>query len=261
MDPGTVLRRSIVAWGLGHALLGAHRTAAALLAAELLAVAVVGALTATFVDTTWYLVPFVAGCAFLVAWTGQAVIAYHAARRTQGAIAPAPRGSSATSAAWLSVPLLAWGTIFWLVAATAATPAAVLDQFVTAWPEGDASAWSTIADDPAGLQRASRRVIDELATRCAAGELTSDCGAAPANLLRNVRFRIVSDDGVRSMAVAELVRYEPRPAQFFGLGVGSELVPVAVAKLLTFELGTRPVPILGADVGARRWTIMNAGAS
>ena len=67
VDPGRVLRRAIVGWGLGHAALGQREVGAALLAAELLGLALIGAASATLADTTWYLVPFVMGSAFLVA--------------------------------------------------------------------------------------------------------------------------------------------------------------------------------------------------
>ena len=255
------LRRALIGWGLGHALLGHRQFAAAMLAAELLGLVLVGALLATLGDTTWYLVPFVAGGAFIAIWATQAVAAYRAAQRAQGAIPPTPRGSPATAAAWLTLPLLAWGTGFWLVAATAATPAAVLDRFVTAWPaDAERATWAEMGTDPEGLGRAAARALDDLRDRCADGELGTDCGLATANLLRGVRVRVVDDDGSRATAVAQLVRYERQPGSLLGLEVGSELVAVPVADLLDFELEARPAPVAGLDIGARRWTIVNARA-
>ena len=262
VDAGLVLRRAILGWGLGHALLGQGRLAAALLAAELLGLAIVGSLVVALAETTWYLVPFLAGAAFLAAWAAQAVAAYRAAQRTGGAIPPTPRGSPAAAAAWLSLPVLAWGTAFWLVAATAATPAAVLDRFVTAWPEAaTASAWSEIAARPERLQREASTALDTLRAHCVAGDLSADCGQASVNLLRNVRVRIVSDDGLRAHAVAELVEYRRQPSRLLGLEMGSELVPVAVDELLAFDLEARPAPVAGLEIGARRWSIVNAEAS
>lgn len=258
-DPGQVLRRAVIGWGLGHALLGQPRLAAALIAAELLGLVAVGALVAVLVDSTWYLLPFLAGSAFLVAWAAQAVLAYRAARRLPASTAAG--GAPATAAAWLTVPMLAWGTLFWLVAATAATPAAVLDRFVTAWPATTVpSAWAALTDRPAPLEREAGLVLDELRARCAAGELAADCADSAASLLRDVRVRVVADDGTRATAVAELVRYERRPVRILGLEAGSELVPVPVAELLSFELVARPAPVGGLDLGARRWTIVNARA-
>ncbi|MEO8245779.1 MAG: hypothetical protein ABI622_01545 [Chloroflexota bacterium] len=261
VDAGLALRRALIGWGLGHALLGHRQLAAAMLSAELLALALVGALLATLGDTTWYLVPFVAGGAFIVIWAAQAVAAYRAAQRTQGAIPPTPRGSPATAAAWLTVPLLAWGTGFWLVAATAATPAAVLDRFVTAWPTGaERATWAELGTDPDRLERAAALALEGLRDRCAGGELGTDCGVAAANLLRGVRVRVVDDDGFRATAVAQLVQYERRPGSFLGLEVGTQLEAVPMADLLDFELEARPALVGGLDVGARRWTIVNARA-
>lgn len=261
-DAGRVLRRAILGWGLGHALLGRSQLAAALLAAELLGLALVGSLVATLAETTWYLVPFLAGAAFLTAWAGQAVHAYRAAQRLLGAIGPASRGSPAASAAWLAVPVLVWGTAFWLIAATAATPAAVLDRFVTAWPDaGTTSVWGEIATSPDRLQRQASEALASLREHCDDGELGPDCGEASVNLLRNVRIRIVTDDGVRAAAVAELVRYQRQPSRFLGWEVGSELVPVSVDELVTFDLEALPAPVAGLDIGARRWIIVNASAT
>lgn len=262
VDAGRVLRRALLGWGQGHALLGHGQLAAALLAGELLGLALVGTLVAILVDTTWYLVPFLAGAAFLVAWAVQAVAAYRAARRIAGEIPAAPRGSPATAAAWLTIPLLAWGTAFWLVAATAATPGAVLDRFVTAWPDGAASAaWVDISTEPARVGRAASAALDTLAARCADGDLGADCDEAPVNLLRDVRVRIVVDDGSHATAVAELVRYERRASRFLGLDAGTELVSVPVEELVSFELEARPALVGGLDLGAQRWTIVNADAT
>lgn len=260
LDAGLVLRRAVIAWGLGHAALGRPRVAAALLAAELLGLTLVGALVATLVDTTWYLLPFLAGSAFLVVWAAQAVHAYRSARRS-AAGEPVEGGSPATAAAWLAVPLLVWGTAFWLVAATAATPAAVLDRFVTVWPTGGAnSAWAEIGSQPELLSDVAASALGRLEERCRDGELGTDCGEASANLLRGVRIRVIAEDGARAEAVAELVRYERRPARFLGLEIGSELVPVSVADVIDFDLEALPAPVGGLELGARRWSIVNADA-
>ena len=59
----------------------------------------------------------------------------------------------------------------------------------------------------------------------------------------------------RATAIAELVRYERRPATLLGFIQASELVPVPLEPILTFQLQTAP-----AALGAVRWTIVNAEA-
>ncbi len=259
VDPGRVLRRAIIGWGLGHAMIGRRELGAALLAAELIGLALVGASVATLADTTWYLVPFVLGSAFLVAWTAQAVLAYRAAQRRAGAIPPTPRGSAAAATVWLAVPLLMWGTGFWLVAATAATPAAVLDRFVTSWAEraGSSSAGAardeSLSEDPTALWAAASAALARLQALCAGGALTADCADAPDNPLRDIRFRVRDSGAGSAVAVAELVRFERRPTRFLGIFDASELVPVALEQILRLDLAARP-----AALGARRWTIVNA---
>ncbi len=90
--------------------------------------------------------------------------------------------------------------------------------------------------------------------------LGSDCAVTEANLLREVRVRVLDDDGSRARAVAELVRYERQPSRLLGFEIGSELVAVPVADVLDFDLEARPAPIGGIEVGARRWTIVNVRA-
>ena len=79
-DPGHVLRRAIIGWGLGHVALGRTSLGFGLLAAEVVAALLVVWLTVGLADSNLYLVPFLAGSAFLVAWGWQAVAAYRAAQ-------------------------------------------------------------------------------------------------------------------------------------------------------------------------------------
>jgi hypothetical protein len=244
-DPSRVLRRSILAWGLGHLAIGRRRTAITLFAAELVGLAGVAWLTAALADTTGYALPFAAGVAFLVAWGAQAVAAYRSARRALGTDDdPAPRASAA-AIAWLSLPLLAWGTGFWLVAADAATPSAVLYRFIVAWDGGtlDDGSWPRTAD--AEARDAGRRLVG----LCASGSLG---GCDPeAGALRDVRMRVSAESSERATAVAEAVRFERRATALLGVFAGSELVPVSVERLLTLRLEARP-----AALGFRRWILV-----
>lgn len=254
--PGRVLRLAVLAWGLGDLALGHTAAGLAWLAAEALALAAVIGTTILFADTSWYLLPYLVGIGFLVAWAGQAVLAYRRAQHAHGAIPPAAAHSPALVIAWLAVPLLAWATGFWLVAAGAASPDAVVDRFVSAWSD---AAGTDGADafrgmrDPESLSAAANDGLARLRQLCRSGTLAEDCDAAPANLLRDVRVRITALGTSRATAVAELVRFERRPSTVLGFINASELVPVPIEEVLTIQLEAEP-----AAIGAVRWTIVNA---
>ena len=241
-EPGRVLRSALVAWGLGHLALGRRRTGAALLAAETVSVLLLAWLTIGLADTSAYLVPFVAGVAFILAWTWQAVDAYRSAHALQAARPPTPERSPAAAIGWLSVPLLLWGTGFWLIGAHSATPASVLDRFVTEWSTEDlGSAWASGVRQEAAI---------------AAARL----GTGP-DRFRGVRIQLVSEEDRRATAVAEATHYERRASRFLWIFPGSDLVPVADEQVLTFELEAVPVELPGGgDIGAVRWELVAAGS-
>ena len=241
-EPGRILRRALLAWGLGHVALGRVSLGRALLAVEGLAAAIVAWLTIGLADSSAYLVPFLAGMAFIVAWGWQAVDAYHAALRLQPERATTPERSPAASIGWLSLPLLVWGTGFWLIGADAASPEAVLDRFVTSW-----------TDDELGPEWQASVVA-------AAGEAAGALGTDP-DRFRDVRVRIVESDGGRATAVAEAIHFERRASSFLGLFAGSELVPVADRSILSLDLAAEPVELPGGgDIGAVRWELVGADA-
>lgn len=240
-DPGRVLRRALIAWGLGHLLVGRRALGRGLLAAELVSGLLVAWLTIGLADTSAYLVPFLAGTAFIVAWAWQAVHAYRSAEGLAAARPPTPERSPAAAIAWLGIPLLVWGTGFWLIGARAATPASVLDSFVSAWSRDElGDAWP-----PA--------VVDE-AEAAAAGLGTG------LDRFRDIRISMVSRSAGRATAVAETIHYERRESRFLWVFPGSELVPVADERLLSIDLAARPVELLGGgDIGAVRWELVDAG--
>jgi hypothetical protein len=240
-DPGRVLRRALLGWGLGHLALGRTSFGIALLVAQVVAIGLVAWLTVGLADTSAYLAPFLAGIAFLVAWAWQAVAAYHAARRAGGDPSPVPDRSPALAMGWLAVPLLAWGTGFWLVGASASSPSAVLDRFVTDWT---ADALADEGYPPAVVEAA------EIAG--------SSLGSGPERF-RDVRLRIDEHGAQRAIAVAEAIHYERRDARFLGIFAGSELVPVADREVLLLDLAARPAELPGGgDVGAVRWELVGA---
>lgn len=240
--PGRVLRRALIAWGLGHLVIGRDRIGYGLLIGEVVSILIVAWLTIGLADTSAYLVPFIAGVAFIVAWTWQAVHAYRAAHALQAARPPTPERSPAAAIGWLSLPLLLWGTGFWLVGAHAATPASVLDAFVTDWSAGELGPnW------PAGV-------------RAGAAAAEGDLGSG-RDRFRDLRLELVETSGVRATAAAEAIHYERRASRFLWIFPGSELVPVTDERILTLVLEAVPVELPGGgDIGAVRWQLVTAAA-
>lgn len=260
--PVSVLRRALLVWGLGDVALGRPRAGAAWLVAEAVALAAVVWLSVGLVTTTWYPLPFLAGAAFLGAWGLQAVSSYRRARAAAEPEVLAATPGPASAVAWLSLPILAWGTAFWLIAASAATPAAVLDRFESAWPgvaSGSTTFTAGLAADPTGLAVEASAAYAALQSACSAGQLTSDCATSPENLLRDVRISIVSEDATSASAIVELVSFERRPSRFLGIFAATDLVPVPKQTLLRLELTALPASLPGGiHLGARTWQILNA---
>jgi len=241
-DPGRVLRRALLAWGLGHLEIGRRGIGFALLGSEFAGLLLVAWLTLGLADTSAYLAPFLAGVAFIVAWAWQAVDAYRSAHALQPARAPAPERSPAAVIGLLSLPLLIWGTGFWLIGAHSATPAAVLDRFVTEWSrDGLGSSW------PADVTRAAEAAASTLGP------------ADDAGRFRDVRVRVLEDDGSRATAVAGAIHFERRASRFLWIFPGSELVPVTDERVLSLRLRAIPVELPGGgDIGAVRWELVGA---
>ena len=256
--PERVLRLSLIGWGLGELSMGRSRAGFAWLALEIITLAAVVATTLLWADTTWYLLPFLLGVAFLVLWTAQAVMAYRRARSQLAASPEARPRSPVATIAWLTLPLLAWGTGFWLIAAHAASPAGVMDGFVTRWAELEpleppGAVFSTLSGDP--FAREAALALGRLQELCDQGMLPSGCDASTKNLLRDVRVSISTTDETHATATAELVRYERFPSRFLGIFQGADLRPIPVATVLTLAMEAQP-----AALGARRWSIVNADA-
>lgn len=240
-EPGRVLRRALIGWGLGHLLIGRRSIGLALLAGEAIAGLLVAWLAIGLADSSAYLIPFLAGIGFLVVWAWQAIAAYRAAHAALSAAGPTPERSPAAAIGWLALPLLVWGTGFWLVGAHSATPAATLDRFVSDWTAGRLE----VGEWPAAvIARAS--------------DAAAGLGSGP-DRFNDLRFSIVDAGAERASAVAEAVHYERRASSFLGVFAGSELVPVADARILRLELVARPVTLWGGgDIGAVRWELVDA---
>jgi hypothetical protein len=257
--PERALRLALIGWGLGDLAMGRQIAGYGWLGLEILMLTLTTAAAILLADTTWYLLPYLLGVAFLALWAAQAVRAYRGAQRMQAASGPSRPRSPAATVAWLTIPLLAWGAGFWIIGADAATPATVVDEFMTRWPAavGAASdeAYAGIAQDPAVLSALADEALDTLQSMCDSGQLAADCDAADENLVRDVRVTVTYQNDTRATADAELVRYERVPTTVLGIFEGTETVPVPVATVLRLDLEAVP-----AALGARRWVIVNAEA-
>jgi hypothetical protein len=126
LSAGRVLRRALLAWGLGHLLLG-DRRGWLLLALEAGAIAALVVLTPPLLDGEASGALFLGLAAFLGVWGAQAVDAYREAV-ARGAV----RGGAAAMLALAGPAVLLVGA-FWLFAGRSASPAAALEQYVTGW--------------------------------------------------------------------------------------------------------------------------------
>lgn len=232
-DPGRVLRRAILAWGLGHLALGRPALGFGLLAAEAAAVLLVAWLTAGLSESSAYLVPFMAGILFLVAWVWQAVAAYQSARQGSASGSDTPRRAPAAALGWLGVPLLIWGTGFWIDGARCATPAAALDRAL--------------------VQGRSRSVTSE-----AAQEMSAAADRA-AEEGRDLRIRIAEQDERSATAVAEFIHFERTETTILGIFPATELTPVVDRVVLTMEIEAGAVELPGGgEIGAVCWEVVSA---
>lgn len=261
-EPGRVLSVALLAWGLGDLALGRRPAGIAWLISELLGLGVVAYLSIGLANTTWYLVPFLAGVLFLVGWATQASVAY---RRALGQATPGgkPARAAAAAMAWLTVPLLVWGTGFWLTSGSAASPPAALDRFESSWPA--LAAGGTLdpeLDASATLSAAARSALGVLQGLCSQGALSSDCSASARNLVRDVRIAVTATGPDAATATITVVSFERRPSRFLGIFAGTELVPVPRQTLLSLQLRAVPAPLPGGvRVGAQRWQIVDAAGS
>jgi hypothetical protein len=238
-DPGRVLRRAILAWGLGHIALGRPAIGAALLVSEAAGVLLVAWLTAGLSESSAYLVPFLAGVVFLVTWAWQAIAAYRSARRGATPVDHMPGRAPAAALGWLGVPLLVWGTGFWLDGARCAAPAAVLDRFTTQWTTSSLG------------QEWSQRVTD-------AADRAADRLGGREEQFRDVRIRIADEDAASATAVAELIHFERTETTILAIFRATELTPVVDRVVLTMELEARPVELPGGgDIGAVCWELVS----
>jgi hypothetical protein len=249
------MRRSLLAWGLGDLALGRRRAAVAWLIGEALAIGLIAFLSLAYIATSWYLLPFLAGIAFIVVWALQAIATYRrSVRATAGDASPR---SSPAAIVVLTIPLLVAGAGFWLAAGTSGSPDAVLDRFVGEWAavaDGRASWQEDLTTDPADVTTQALNAVAFLRQLCIGGE-GEDCHGSASGLLRGIRVSIVAEAAESATATAEMVRYEQRDSRFLGIFPSTELIPISTGEVLRLQLAARPAPFGGVD-----WSIASAEA-
>ncbi len=245
-----------MAWGLGELALGRRRAAIAWLIGEAVGIGLIAFLSIAYIATSWYLLPFVAGIAFIVVWAAQAIAAY---RRSVGATAGgAAPVSSPAAIVVLTIPLLIAGAGFWLAAGTAGTPDAVLDRFVGEWAsvaDGRATWEAGLTTDPAEVTQQATNAVAFLRQLCIAGKWGEDCNGSATGLLRGIRVSVVAEGPEQATATAETVRYEQRDSMFLGIFPSTELVPISTGEVLRLQLEADSAPFGGVD-----WSIVSAEA-
>jgi hypothetical protein len=254
--PDGVLRRALLAWGLGDLALGRRRIAIVWLIGEALGIALIAFLSLAYLTTSWYLLPFLAGIAFIVVWALQAIAAYRrAVSVSDGAASPE---SSPAAIVVLTIPLLIAGAGFWLAAGTAGSPDAVLDRFVGDWASvaDQRATWEVgLTSDPADVAVQASNAVAFLRQLCAAGKWAEDCNGSAAGLLHGLRVSIVAEGADQATATAETVRYQQHESRFLGIFPSTELIPISTGEVLRLQLAARPAPFGGVD-----WSIVSAEA-
>lgn len=258
IDPGWVLRRSLVAWGLGHLELGDAR-GWLLLGLEIVWLAAFG-LSVALLPTDRWLAAYGLLAGFIVAWVAQAVNAYRKARARSG---------TNTGAAWLLTVapfVIALLTGFWLFAGSQASPAATFERYVGAWHHDDAgAAVGLFAQPPQASVLADRWELEE---NLVAARITELADADPEFSLdkenpdTNLRFDLHDPDGVDSDAGpgpvqfdVHVVRQVSLPSTFFGLVPSTRTETRIVDTVGSVTLIRRSVDGLFAAAGASVWLI------
>jgi hypothetical protein len=121
-----VMRRALLVWGLGHLSIGDPR-GWLLMVLQVLGILVIAALGIALLEGSRDVLVFVALVGYLVIWAGQAIDA----QRRSVALGAASGG--AIQILVLAPVAITALTLFWLVGGTAASPAAVLQRYVSAW--------------------------------------------------------------------------------------------------------------------------------
>ena len=254
----SVLRRSLVLWGLGQLAIG-DRRGWLLLLAQPLAIAGLFVLTALLIEGTRWMVVFPALLLLLVAWLGQALAAYR-----QAVARGAKPGGELQVVGFLPVAVVAV-TVFWLVGGSLGAPATTLGRYVAAWESNDAAKAADLFATPMSTAEIEAMWVVQTAylekqvtaAFIEYGPLSGIDPEEPFNSLRFTEEASTSAD-VSSVAV-ELVRRQRVESLLLGFIPTATQETVVVEQLGTIDLkalpDTPPPWLAGIRTGASVWLI------
>ena len=258
-----MLRRALLVWGLGHLAIG-DRRGWLLLLLQLAGIAGIVLLAAALLEGDRDIVVFLALVAFLVAWAGQAIDAHRRA-----VLLGSPDGGAIQILALAPVAIGAM-TLFWLVAGTGGTPAAVLQRYVSAWRQDQPAAARELflaAPDAAQLDAQWDGQSAYLTTRLTqlAGSLGTASGIDPRQPWTSLLFqpdlppgtRQASAPGTEAVIGIQVVRQVTVRGSFFGLFPTASQESRPIERIGTVMLRAVPrEPVLGLSGGVV-WRIVS----
>jgi hypothetical protein len=238
-----ILRRALLVWGLGHLALG-DRRGWLLLALQPLAIAVVVGLAVLLIDSTRWIVVFPCLALLVVAWLGQAIHAHQLALR-HGA-----PGGGEMQIVWVLPVIMAIMTAFWLFGGDHGSPAATLQEYVSAWHGGRVSdATGLFAEPPTDEQLAIVwRGHEEYVRRqvqAAAARFGPMSGLDPDDPLAGLRYLEMTEERSADSALVavDIIRRQRVETTLFGLIPTATQETVLVERAGLIRLHALPAPL------------------
>ena len=226
---GTVLRRALFVWGLGHLALG-DRRGWVLLALQIVLVGGFIALAGALIHGSRWILLLPLLLLLIAAWIAQAVHAHQAATR----LGSAPGGE--LHVFWLLPAVVAAVTLFWLVGGPHSSPEAALREYVESWRWSRPGAAAVLFREPLGtdtLVGAWAEYDRHLGQRVseAAATFGPSSGLDPERPFNALQFVEVQDQRTADSAVfaIQITRRQRIETTLFGL------LPTATQQTVVVE--------------------------
>ena len=237
----SVLRRSLVIWGLGHLAIG-DRRGWLLMVLQPIAIIAWLVVAIQLIDGTRWLVTFPPLAALVVAWMAQAIHAYR-----EAVDLGAQPGGQLQAALFLPVAVTAL-TLFWLVGGRHGSPTATVEGYVISWVSGRsqlASRMYITPPTPEQLESTWATQSEYLGGRVTAlaAQYGPTSGLDPEQPLDNLQFSdpVAQADG-RQVVTVEIVRSQQVETMILGFipTASQETVVVEPAGAITVTLIEQP---------------------